>query len=61
MTTNKQTKKYQVSCVRLTFFIKQLYNSIGLRAFSALTMLVGRQEEHPVCRNCDEVLLWLSV
>jgi len=31
-------------------------------AFSALTLLVWRQEEHPVCKKLnDEVLLWLSV
>jgi len=31
-------------------------------AFSALTLLVGRQEEHPACKNwSDEVLVWLSV
>ena len=31
-------------------------------AFSALTLLVRRQEEHPVCKKLsDEVLLWLSV
>jgi len=31
-------------------------------AFSPLTLLVGRQEEHPACKNsvCDEVLVWLS-
>ena len=30
--------------------------------FSALTPLVGRQEEHPACKNgSDEVLVWLSV
>ena len=30
--------------------------------FSALTLLVGRQEEHPVCKELsDEVLVWLSV
>jgi len=29
---------------------------------SALTPLVGRQEEHPACKNLsDEVLVWLSV
>ena len=28
----------------------------------ALTLLVGRQEEQPVCKNLsDEVLVWLSV
>jgi len=31
-------------------------------AFSALTMLVGHQEEHPTCKKLsDEVLAWLSV
>jgi len=31
-------------------------------AFSALTLLVGRQEERPSCENLiDEVLVWLSV
>jgi len=31
-------------------------------AFSALTLLVGRQEEHPVYKKVsDEVLAWLSV
>ena len=31
-------------------------------AFSALTLLVGRQQEHPACKKLtDEVLAWLSV
>jgi len=31
-------------------------------AFSALTLLVGRQEEHPSCKNLsDEGLTWLSI
>jgi len=31
-------------------------------AFSALTLLVGRQEGHPACKKlCGEVLAWLSV
>jgi len=31
-------------------------------AFSALTMLVGRQEGHPACKKLSgEVLAWLSV
>jgi len=30
--------------------------------FSALTLLVGHQEEHPACKKLsDEVLAWLSV
>jgi len=32
------------------------------RAFSALTLLVGRQEGHPACKKLsDGVLAWLSV
>ena len=27
------------------------YCELELSAFSALTLLVGRQEEHPVCKN----------
>jgi len=31
------------------------------RAFSALTLLVGRQEGHPACKKVSgEVLAWLS-
>jgi len=30
-------------------------------AFSALTLLVGHQEEHPTKKMSDEVLLWLPV
>jgi len=30
-------------------------------AFGALTLLVGRQEGHPACKNRGEVLAWLSV
>jgi len=37
-------------------------NSRKLCAFRALTLLVGRQEGHPVPKNLsDEVLAWLSV
>jgi len=35
---------------------------IALFAFSALTLLVGRQEGHPACKKLSgEVLAWLSV
>ena len=35
---------------------------VQLDAFSALTLLVGRQEEHPACKKLsDAVLAWLSV
>jgi len=34
----------------------------ALIAFTALTLLVGRQEEHPASKKLsDEVLVWLSV
>jgi len=32
-----------------------------LFAFSALTLLVGRQKGHPACKNSGGVLAWLSV
>jgi len=43
-----------------------LYLMLGVTAiifaFSALTLLVGRQEGHPACRKLSvEVLAWLSV
>ena len=31
-------------------------------SFSALTLLVGRQEDHPACKKLsDDVLAWFSV
>jgi len=37
--------------------------SVYANAFSALTLLVGRQEGHPACKKklSGEVLAWLSV
>jgi len=36
--------------------------SVSGFAFSALTLLVGHQEEHPACKQLsDEMLAWLSV
>jgi len=38
------------------------YKSVTVGAFSALTLLVGRQEEHPASKKLiDEVLVYLSV
>jgi len=38
------------------------YNQISGYAFSALTLLVGRQKGHPACKNLSGgVLAWLSV
>ena len=37
-------------------------SNLSLVAFSALTLLVGRQEGHPACKKLSgEVLAWLSV
>jgi len=36
-------------------------NNAGLHTFSALTLLVGRQEGHPACKKLSGgVLAWLS-
>jgi len=36
--------------------------AFGAFAFSALTLLVGRQKAQPVCKQlCVEVLAWLSI
>jgi len=43
-------KEVEQNCITCTF------------AFSALTLLVGRQEGHPACKKLSgEVLAWLSV
>jgi len=40
----------------------RLNSSYTVFAFSALTLLVGRQEGHPACKKLSsEVLAWLSV
>jgi len=39
-----------------------LQYQVSTRAFSALTLLVGRQEGHPACKKqSGGVLAWLSV
>jgi len=39
-----------------------LWTTMALNAFSALTSLLGHEEEHPACKKLsDEVLVWLSV
>jgi len=41
---------------------KQLTFSITVFAFSALMVLLGRQEGHPACKKLSGVMLaWLSV
>jgi len=49
--------KVRHASVRIQFDFEE-----GVYAFVALTLLVGRQEEHPSCKKLsDEVLAWLSV
>jgi len=49
------------------YFVQQLtyfafYGLLVALAFSALTVLVGRQEGHPACKKLSGgVLVWLSV
>ena len=44
------------------YFISYLIYGFHTSAFSALTLLVGRQEGHPVCKKLSGgVLAWLSV
>jgi len=46
----------------LDVFIKKIFKVFFNCAFSVLTLLVGRQEGHPVCKKLSgEVLAWLSV
>jgi len=46
-----------VKCLRTVEFCVHLHSS----AFSALMLLVGRQEEHPACKKLSGgVLAWLS-
>jgi len=45
------------NCILFCYILFMLQN-----AFSALTLLVGRQEGHPVCKKLTGgVLVWLSV
>jgi len=37
------------------------YVNLLFTAFSALTLLLGRQEGHPACKKSGGVLAWLSV
>jgi len=63
-----QTERAQNQC-RITQIIaekasyaQELQDSVCECAFSALMLLVGRQEEHPACKNLSGgVLAWLSV
>jgi len=59
-----QTVHYSCSlCVHLSVHLHISESAfIALSAFSALTLLVGRQEGHPAYKKLSsEVLAWLSV
>jgi len=48
---------YRMFCVSVSLFVL-----LFVLAFSALTLLVGRQEGHPACKKLSGgVLAWLSV
>ena len=57
------------SAIKSSFFVLTLFKETLIFvvcfcciAFSALTLLVGRQEGHPACKKLScEVLAWLSV
>jgi len=56
--------KNYVLISRLFYFSLDVHtdNMIQYAAFSALTLLVGRQEGHPACKKqSGGVLAWLSV
>jgi len=43
-------------------FVCVCFDAFSASAFSALTLLVGRQEGHPACKKLSSgVLAWLSV
>ena len=56
---------YSVACTCAKFLLFLVHCTIAhfyIFAFSALTLLVGRQEGHPACKKLSsEVLAWLSV
>jgi len=54
--------KFVLLCFVLLLMIMNKYRLFFTFSFSALTLLVGRQEGHPACKTIsDEVLAWLSV
>ena len=56
----RMTDSHWMVCVHLLGFF--LYCDLSWCAFSALTLLVGRQEGHPACKILSGgVLAWLSV
>jgi len=55
-----------VSCrcrvISVIYIILYIRGAFSVSAFSAMTLLVGRQERHPACKKLSGgVLAWLSV
>ena len=49
-------------CVQLVLLLIDILRVVRVGAFSALTLLVERQEGHPACKKqSGGVLAWLSV
>jgi len=59
----KTTNSQKMQCKKIVDLALTLkFYSVILAAFSALTLLVGRQEGHPACKKqSGGVLAWLSV
>jgi len=56
------TRTYETPNILLTVCTAcQYYPQHNYKTFSALTLLVGRQEGHPACILSGGVLAWLSV
>jgi len=52
----------QLCVVSLSHFCNNMNFCVTCTSFSALTLLVGRQEGHLACKKLSgEVLVWLSV
>ena len=49
-------------CMLYIYIYGDLFSRLSFYAFSALTLLVGRQERYPACKNpSGGMLAWLSV
>jgi len=59
---SKQSRENSKRVKPLCFAHGVIFLLLGDAAFSALTLLVGRQEGHPACKKLSSgVLAWLSV
>ena len=61
-TTYLKDDDFHIRMLYINLCWKHLYCTVQQYAFSALTLLVGRQEGHPACKKLNGgVLAWLSV